>query len=114
MVAKFKITNLEKIEYALRDQLIYFTREFKFAENRKFKADIKIVDYSILIEYEGIFSTHSRHTNVIGYAKDCEKYTLATVLGYKVLRYTAYKFNVNKVIEDVLDLINQSNLEELK
>lgn len=64
-------------------------QEFKFSKEFKFRADYCIPEYGILIEFEGISnSAISRHTSLIGYSKDCIKYNLATILDYKVLRYT--------------------------
>jgi hypothetical protein len=69
--------------------------EFKFAPNRKFRADWKVSKNgkSCLVEYEGVMSAKSRHTNTIGFSTDCEKYNLAQLLGYVVLRYTLFNFN---------------------
>lgn len=87
---------------------IYVVPEFKFCKNRKFKADFmtEYKDKKIIIEYEGIFkskeSDKSRHTTVGGYSKDCQKYNLATVLGFYILRYTAK--NYREVTGDVLKI----------
>lgn len=69
-------------------------KEFKFDKKRKFRADWKVSKNgkSVLVEYEGINSTKSGHTTVLGYTKDCEKYNLAQINGYKVLRYTMKNF----------------------
>jgi hypothetical protein len=63
--------------------------EYKFLEDRKFKFDWFIPSKNCAIEYEGIFSGISRHTSIVGYNNDCEKYTLASLKGYKVIRITA-------------------------
>jgi hypothetical protein len=79
--------------------------EYKFCPTRKFRADWKVSKYnsSCLVEYEGIYSTKSRHTGVKGYSKDCEKYNLAQIEGYPILRYTADNFdNVINDLEKVL------------
>jgi hypothetical protein len=80
---------------------ISVTPEYKFCKDRKFKADfmLEYKDKQILIEYEGLYSTKSRHTTGSGYSKDTEKYNLACMLGYPVLRYTAntYKNVTNDV-----------------
>jgi hypothetical protein len=79
--------------------------EFKFCPTRKFRADWKVSkgNKSVLVEYEGIYSAKSRHTNFKGYAKDCEKYNLAQIEGYQILRYTADNFdNVINDLEKIL------------
>jgi very-short-patch-repair endonuclease len=64
--------------------------EYKFDESRKFRFDFAIPDKKIAIEYEGIYGGfRSRHTSVQGYSKDTEKYNLATISGWRILRYTA-------------------------
>lgn len=68
--------------------------EFKFCTTRKFKADWKVAkgNKTCLVEYEGI-KGRSRHTSIMGYSKDCEKYNLAQSLGYPVFRYTVINFD---------------------
>jgi len=78
--------------------------EYKFIPTRKFRADFAIPEHKILIEYEGINSHTSRHTTMTGYSKDCEKYNLAAIHGYRVLRYTALNFRaVWKDLEKIID-----------
>ena len=69
--------------------------EFQFSKTHKFRADWLVCkgDQCCLVEYEGIFAPKSRHTGVVGYSKDCEKYNLAQIEGYNILRYTAKNFN---------------------
>jgi very-short-patch-repair endonuclease len=66
--------------------------EYKFAEGRKFRFDIALVEHKIAIEYEGVMGAKSRHMTIGGYTKDCEKYNLATKQGWRVLRYTAINY----------------------
>ena len=66
--------------------------EFRFCPGRRFRADWYIPSINVLVEYEGIFAAKSRHTHLEGYSTDCEKYNLATVLGFRVLRYTARNY----------------------
>lgn len=66
--------------------------EYRFHPERKFRIDWFIPALSIGIEYEGIFSEKSRHTNKVGYSKDTEKYNLAANNGITILRYTAMNF----------------------
>lgn len=86
---------------------IKFIPEFQFAKPRKFRADIALSEHKILIEYEGIINlknnNKSGHTTIKGYTKDTEKYNLAGVLGYTVLRYTA--INYRDSLRDVADIL---------
>lgn len=79
---------------------VNFKTEYEFVPGRKFAADWALTDHMILIEYEGlIFNSNKKsstgksgHTTVTGYTSNCEKYNLATVLGYRLLRYTAMNY----------------------
>jgi hypothetical protein len=69
-----------------------FVTELVFSEERKFRFDWAIPAYKIGIEYEGLFSEKSGHTTIIGFVKDCDKYTLAAAEGWTVLRFTAKSY----------------------
>lgn len=64
--------------------------EFKFAAalKREFRADIGYPQEHLLIELEGGNWTRGRHTRGQGYEKDCEKYSIASILGYTLIRVT--------------------------
>jgi len=81
-----------------------YVTELIFDEVRKFRFDWAIPEYKIAVEYEGIFSTKSRHTTIAGFSEDCTKYNLALMNGWKVLRYTAMNFQ--NVREDIIKLIS--------
>lgn len=113
-----KITkeNFEIIAKSLGYKVI---AEYKFLTDRKFRADW-LINEKILIEYEGVdpkagywtikngkriyVIPTNGHTSITGYTKDCEKYNLAQIHGFIVLRYTALNFN--NVFND-LDLLNK-------
>jgi len=63
-------------------------REYKFLHDRRFRFDIAIPQHKIAIEFEGGIWTKGRHTRGRGYAKDAKKYNLATMHGWRLLRYT--------------------------
>ena len=69
-----------------------FTEEYRFDKARRFKFDWANKEKMIAIEYEGLMSEKSGHTTVKGYTSNCDKYNLATILGWRVLRYTALNF----------------------
>lgn len=73
--------------------------EHRFDAVRRFRFDWAIMELKIAIEYEGLFSSKSRHTTISGYVSDCEKYNLAQLSGWKVLRYTAS--NYGQFIQDI-------------
>lgn len=67
-------------------------QEYKFSDVRKFRFDWAVPEAKLAFEYEGIFSEKSRHTTATGYAKDTEKYNLAQLEGWTVLRYTSLNY----------------------
>lgn len=69
-----------------------YVEELQFHEVRMFRFDWAIPDMMLAIEYEGLMSRKSGHTTISGYTKDCEKYNLAQLEGWKVLRYTALNY----------------------
>ncbi|CAB4126500.1 hypothetical protein UFOVP74_54 [uncultured Caudovirales phage] len=82
---------------------VAYTAELRFDEVRKFRFDLAIPDRMISIEYEGLMSKTSRHTTKTGYTRDSTKYNLATVKGWRVLRYTAGNYrefdnDINKML----------------
>jgi len=80
------------ILFILQSLKVEYVTELKFSKSRKFRFDIAIPKHKIAVEYEGIFSQKSRHTSFKGYTMDTEKYNLAQIEGWKVLRYTAQNF----------------------
>lgn len=78
--------------------------EYKFSKTRKFLFDWCIPAFKLAIEYEGIISAKARHTSTTGYSKDCQKYNLAAIEGWTVLRYTA--LNYKDLFEDIKAFLN--------
>jgi very-short-patch-repair endonuclease len=64
-------------------------REFRFAKPRRWRADFAYPEQMLLIEVEGGVYTRGRHLRVNGYENDLEKYNTATLLGYRVLRFSS-------------------------
>jgi len=96
-------SNIDFICSVLKACGIEYLTEFKFDTMRKFRFDIAIPSIKVAIEYEGIKSEKSGHTSITGYTKDCEKYNLAIMHGWRVLRYTTLNYqhfyrDLNKII----------------
>lgn len=80
-----------------------FYREMRFHAERKWRFDFASPRYYIAIEIEGAVWTGGRHTRGGGFEKDCEKYNEATLIGWRILRYTSK--TVNKIAQDLPELI---------
>jgi len=109
VLAKNRPIGLRYIEKQLALAGFVVVTEFEFAKPRKYRADVSINIITpkglqkILIEYEGLVSSKSRHTTLTGYTNDCDKYNLATSLGYKVYRYTALNYkNIHELIKGLV------------
>lgn len=63
--------------------------EYRFHPKRRWRFDYAWPEHKVAVEYEGLVSRKSRHVTLTGYTKDCEKYSTAAVMGWKVIRYTA-------------------------
>lgn len=81
-------------------------KEHFFAKPRKWRFDFALPNQKIGIEYEGINSQKSRHTTLVGFTGDTEKYNAAQALGWKVIRFTAK--NYKKVLSELKKQINTS------
>lgn len=66
--------------------------EHRFHDARKFRFDWAIPEKKWAFEYEGIVSRKSRHTGIVGYSKDADKYNIAQGLGWNVYRFTALNY----------------------
>jgi len=77
-----------------------FKTEYRFAPPRRFRFDFALPKQKIAIEVEGgSFMKFGRHGWGKGFQSDCEKYNLAVILGWKVLRYVPD--NLTDVLEDL-------------
>lgn len=93
----------DEVVLYLKSKAIGYVYEYKFHPDRKWRFDLAIPNYKVAMEYEGIYGGQSRHTTTKGYTADAEKYNQATILGWRVLRYTAK--NKNQAIQDILKFI---------
>jgi very-short-patch-repair endonuclease len=77
-----------------------FVSEYKFCETRRWRSDFYIPELSVLVEFEGlVHNGKGGHQTKTGYTKNCEKYNEASILGFKLLRYTA--LNQSDIINDL-------------
>lgn len=60
--------------------------EYRFCDARKWRFDFAWPESRIALEVEGGVWTGGRHTRGSGFIKDMEKYNIAAMLGWRVLR----------------------------
>jgi very-short-patch-repair endonuclease len=78
-------------------------REYRFVPGRMYRADFAFVEQKLLVEAEGgLFSKGKGwHLSVGGFLDDLEKYNLAALLGYRVLRFTAKEIGTGKAVQQI-------------
>lgn len=95
------------LKFLLRHNNIAYEEEFIFHPTRKWRFDLCIPSMMIAFEYDGLAigrnkDGKSRHTSIKGYTEDTIKINSATLLGWKVFRYTT--LNENDSVKDFITL----------
>ena len=89
------------IQMYLEAHGIAYEKEYLGIPGRKYRFDFAVPEKKIAIEYEGGTWTGGAHTRAGHYASDCEKYSLAALHGWKVIRITADMLQSKKGAEPV-------------
>lgn len=78
-------------------------REYVFAPPRRFRFDFCWLNYKVAAEMEGGIWSHGAHNRPMHFTSDCDKYNLAAVLGWRVLRFTTehFKRDYKEIIDTV-------------
>lgn len=81
-------------------------REYLFMPGRRYRFDFAWPADMIAAECEGGTWNQGRHTRGSGYGEDCRKYNAATVLDWRVFRFT------REMIEsgEAISLLGRQNL----
>jgi hypothetical protein len=77
--------------------------EFQFHPSRGWRADYCWQQQKIIVEIDGGVFTGGRHVRGQGFIEDQRKLNAATLLGYRVLRYTPDR--LGEAIEDLRELL---------
>ena len=62
--------------------------EYRFHPTRRWRFDYCFVDARLAVELDGGIYIRGRHNRAAGFIADCDKMNAATLLGYRILRYT--------------------------
>ena len=84
------------LEKHLKELGVDFVREHRFHPKRQWRLDYWLgervggqkVPCFLAVEIEGAIWSRGRHTRGKGYENDMRKYNAATMLGYRVLRFS--------------------------
>lgn len=90
-----------------------FVREYRFSPPRKFRADFAWPQFNLIVEVEGGNWNGGRHTRGKGFESDCEKYNLAVMSGWRVLRGTAKHIKDASLALQAENLIKRSIYEDM-
>lgn len=74
-------------------------REHRFHPERKWRFDFAFLEQKVAAECEGAIYVNGRHTRGSGFEKDCEKYNAATLLGWRVFKFTPRMVKTGAAIE---------------
>ena len=81
--------------------------EHAFHPKRRWRFDFAWPERKVAVEVEGGTWSDGRHTTGSGFEKDCEKYNQATLLGWKVFRFTSGMIESGeaiKLIQEILEI----------
>lgn len=70
-------------------------REYRFCPPRRWRFDFAWPVAQVAVEIEGGEFVGGRHGRGVYMAKDCEKYNQATVMGWRLLRFTGAMVRAN-------------------
>jgi hypothetical protein len=70
--------------------------EFRFSPPRRFRFDFCWRSFGVALEVEGGAWTHGRHTRGAGFIADIEKYNLAAIEGWLLVRVTPTQIKSGK------------------
>lgn len=103
------------ISQLLKDKNIIYVCEYQFDKHYvrehnlprkafKYRFDFAILSCMVALEIEGGIYTQGRHTRSTGFIRDCHKYNLATMQGWRLIRIPTSWFkehftNIRYVVE---------------
>jgi very-short-patch-repair endonuclease len=88
-----------------RAEKIVVMREYEFFPGRKWRFDFALLDHKIAVEIEGGLFTGGGHSRGKGYERNLEKYNCATIMGWRVLRYSTDMVLRGDAINELKELL---------
>ena len=83
-------------------------RQCRLVPGRRFKFDFCWPKHRIACAVEGGTWVGGRHTTGSGFERDCEKYNLATLLGWRVLRATSNMVRDGRAVALIEEALGQA------
>lgn len=85
-----------------REYLGEVKKEHRFHPVRRWRFDFAWPEFKVALEAEGgtwSRKKKSRHTTAVGFEGDCEKYNTATLMGWRVYRFTSKMIKGGNALE---------------
>lgn len=84
-------------------------REYRFDSRRRYRFDFAWPSLvpPLSVEVEGGTHIRGRHTRPLGFRNDCRKYNLATLRGWRVLRFDSYMVNNGEAIDTIREVLDE-------
>jgi very-short-patch-repair endonuclease len=74
-------------------------REYQGIPGRKFRFDLCWPPQQLAVEIDGAIWVNGRHSSGAGISRDCEKFSLAAIHGWRVLRVTTGMVKSGKALK---------------
>lgn len=94
--ADYEATLAQQCEWA---KLPTPEREVRVCPERKFRFDLAWPDRKLACEIDGAVWVNGRHSRGAGVQHDCEKFSLAAIHGWRVLRVTSDMVKSGKALK---------------
>ena len=88
--------------------------EYRFHPDRKWRADLALMDHRLLIEVDGGVYVKGRHVRGEAFEKDRERDAWAMIAGWRVLRVTPRQVKDGKALGWIQKILLVNALSELK
>jgi very-short-patch-repair endonuclease len=89
----------ELLETHLRAVGIAFEREYRFHPTRRWRFDFAMPTQKVAVEVQGGVWVNGRHATGSGITGDCEKFSVAAGLGWRVLPVTPAQVKSGDALE---------------
>ena len=80
-------------------------REWRFVSPRRWRWDMAWPDQLLAVEVQGGMYLGGRHNRPRGYEGDCEKANAATLLGWRVLRFTPAMIEDGRAVATITEAL---------
>jgi very-short-patch-repair endonuclease len=88
--------------------LAEYERQFRYVPGRKFAADFSWPAYRLLVEIQGGVWNRKAHGSITGVLADIERLNLATLNGWRLLRFVTDEITDDYRLPDTLETIERA------